>query len=76
MKLCLISKFEIDQLEKMALDLFASVTNKNVVIPDLGEPKPYDERNLSHFYKFVPVKDKDVLSFVWFLPYTQKEYKT
>ena len=27
-------------------------------------------------YRFVPIKDKDILSFVWFLPYTQPEYKT
>lgn len=27
-------------------------------------------------FKFVPIKDKDILSLYWFLPCTQKEYKT
>ncbi len=31
---------------------------------------------MGELIKFVPVKDKDVISLVWFLPSTEKEYKT
>ena len=47
-----------------------------MVLPNLGEPVPYDHRNLSHLYRYVPVKDKDILQFLWILPYTGEEYKT
>lgn len=26
--------------------------------------------------RFVPIKDKDIISFVWILPYSEKEYKS
>lgn len=76
MKLVLTGKHEIDQLEMWANKLFSSIKNKDVVVPDLGNPLPYDRNNLGYMYKFVPVKDKDIISFYWFLPYTGNEYKT
>jgi secreted Zn-dependent insulinase-like peptidase len=76
MKLVLIGKHTIEQLEKWAVELFTDIKNSDVVVPDLGSPAPYDNKNLAHIYRFVPVKDKDIMSFYWFLPYTQPEYKT
>lgn len=76
MKLCVTGRHDIDKLEEMARQLFSQVADKEVKVPDLSKPAPYDERNLGHFYRFVPVKDKDILSFVWHLPCTEAEYKT
>lgn len=76
MKLCVLGRAPIDKLEDMARGLFAQVENKNVGVPDLSKPPAYDERNLGQIFRFVPVKDKDILSFVWHLPSTEKEYKT
>ena len=57
--------------------MFSEVENKDVKVPDFSVPEPYTpSKNLAHMYRFVPIKDKDILSFVWFLPYTQPEYKT
>ena len=76
MRLVISGKHGIDELETLATTLFSPITNKDTEIPNLGLPAPYDERNLAHMYKFVPIKDKDIMSFYWFLPYTQEEYKT
>ena len=70
MKLCLVSRYDMPKLEQMARDLFLPVLNKSVTVPDFGQPAPYDHTNLGHLYKIVPVKDKDILSLTWFLPYT------
>jgi secreted Zn-dependent insulinase-like peptidase len=77
MKLCVTGRHDIDKLESMAINLFSQVEDKNVVVPDLSQPAPaYDKNNLARFYRFIPVKDKDILSFVWHLPSTEYEYKT
>lgn len=77
MKLCVVGRQDIDKLEEITRSLFSSVEDKNVVVPDLNEPVPaYDARNLGQVFRFIPVKDKDILSLVWYLPSTYKEYKT
>lgn len=50
--------------------------NKDVVVPDLGNPPAFDDRNLGRMIRFLPVKDKDILSFVWYLPSTEHEFKS
>jgi hypothetical protein len=57
-------------------DLFEGVPNKDAVLPKFDEVKSYDERNLNQIYRFFPIKDKDILTLYWFLPYTEEEYKT
>lgn len=47
-----------------------------MTIPDLSQPPAYTKENLGNIYRFVPVKDKDLLSFVWHLPSTEKFYKS
>lgn len=76
MKLVLTGKHEMNVLEEWANKFFSSIENKNVIVPDLGTPAPYDQKNLAHLYRFIPCKDKDIISFYWFLPYTGNEYKT
>jgi insulysin len=77
MKLCVTGRHDLDQMEAWARSLFASVEDKNVTVPDYSLPKQaYDSLNLGHLYRFVPVKDKDILSLVWHLPSSYDEYKT
>jgi insulysin len=52
------------------------VEDKNVSVPDLGIPPAYTSENLGELLRFVPVKDKDIMSLVWYLPSSEKEYKT
>lgn len=70
MRLVISGKHEISELEKLATELFSPIINIDVELPNLGAPAPYDEKKLSHVYKFVPIKDKDIISLYWFLPYT------
>lgn len=46
MKLVLTGKHDIEQMEKWAHERFSSIVNKDVVIPELGDPAPYDDKNL------------------------------
>ena len=43
MNLVLISKHSLEQLEQWVVELFSAVPNKNVIVPDLSQPKmPFD----------------------------------
>lgn len=75
MNLTIVGRHEIDQLEQWVTDKFSPIENKNVVIPDLGTPNPFPKENLGKFVKFVPVKDKDILTLLWILPYIQSDIK-
>lgn len=77
MKLCVVSNKTLDEQEKQVRELFEEVENKNVVLPDLNEPKALRQGiELGNIFKFVPIKDKDMLTLCWVLPLTQKEFKT
>lgn len=76
MKLCVSGRADLDTLELWARNLFSQVEDKNVSVPDLGTPPAYSSENLGELLRFVPVKDKDIMSLVWYLPSTEKEYKT
>jgi len=52
---------------------FSQIKNKNVILPDLGNPFPYPKEYLGKITKFVPIKDKDSLKMIWILPYLQKD---
>jgi insulysin len=59
MTLTVRSKHEIDSLEKWVTEKFSPVINKDVVVPNLGDPNPYPAENLGKLVKFVPVQDTD-----------------
>ena len=47
MKLCMSGRHSLEKLEKLAVDLFSPIVNKDVVLPDLTDPiMPYSEANL------------------------------
>jgi len=76
--MCLVvsSNQSIEKLEKLATDLFSPVVNQNVVVPDFSQPPAFTEANSCTLTRFVPVKDKDILSLYWTLPYVELEYKS
>lgn len=47
-----------------------------MVLPDLGNPIPFPPDRLGKLVKFVPVKERDIITLLWILPYVQKEFKT
>jgi insulysin len=76
MRLTVIGNHDMETLEELANKLFSQVPNKDVVVPSFAEPISYDARNLGQLLTYVPVKDKDILSFTWVLPYSEMEYKS
>jgi len=71
MRLCISSSYDLDQLEAWTRLYFSDVPNHEVVVPALDEPIHPFKGQLGQFLRFVPVKDKDVLSIFWpSLPYT------
>lgn len=77
MKLTVSGKHSLEQLEKWASEMFTPVENKNVVLPNFGEPAlPFSHANLGLIQKYKPVLDKDELVIYWVLPYCEKEYST
>ena len=76
MRLCMTGRHDIEKMEELARNLFSQVEDKEVVVPDLNTPVAYDSKNLAHIHRFIPVKDKDILSFVWYLPSSESEYKS
>lgn len=69
MYLCVIAKFDIETLEKWVTEKWTPVVNKDVVVPDLCVPPPFDDKVLGKLVKFVPVKDKDILDLFFNVPY-------
>ena len=78
MKLVVLGNHSLEKMEGWVRSMFIEVPNKEVVVPALDKPlPPFDESSLGQYLKFVPVKDKDMISFMWpSLPFTKPEYKT
>jgi len=74
MVLTVSSRLEVDKLEELVKLYFNEVVNKNVVVPDLSEPKPFTADNLGCFTRYVPIQDKDRLQLYWVVPDCHKEY--
>jgi len=76
MTLTVSGKHDLDSLEKWTKEKFTPVENKDVTVPNLGDPAPFPKERCGNMVKFVPVQDKDILTLYWVLPYCQKEYKS
>ena len=42
MKLCVTGKFEVEEVEKLVVELFSQVPNKDVEVPALNDPPAFD----------------------------------
>ena len=76
MSLCICGRFDLSQLEAWVTEKFSPVVNKDVKQLDLSKPEPYPKENLGKLVKFIPIRDEDILSMVYFLPYCENDHKT
>lgn len=73
MQLCATGNHTLEDLEKWVTSMFAPVPNKSTVVPifDSKEAPNFNESSMGKLIRFVPVKDKDILSIFWpALPYS------
>jgi hypothetical protein len=59
--------------------MFSGVPNKDLTVPLFQTPESpnFNEHSMGKLLRFVPVKDKDILTIFWpALPYTQLEYRS
>ena len=76
MNLCVYTNEKISDVEDFIEKLFESVPKKeNYIKPEYNKVLPYDKNNLQFLYKIVPVKDKDQINIIWYLPNCKNEYK-
>jgi len=69
MSLCVSSNMPLAQLEKLVKAKFGAIKGKNVSLPDVSNPKPYDTCSCKRLVKMVPVNDLDELKITWSLPF-------
>ena len=74
MTLTISGKHVLEDLEKWATEKFSPVINYDVIIPDLGDPVPFPKEKCGNLIKYVPVQDKDIMTFYWTLPYYEKDH--
>lgn len=72
MSLVMLSPKPLEEMEKITDDLFTQVEyNQNInnesLQKEYNQVFPYENNNTGFFYKIVPVKDKDEISFYWFI---------
>lgn len=79
MKLCIYSSSPIETLEKWVRELFSPIKNLSTPQRDPSLfPSPFTKsQNMRKMVEIVPIKDKDILEFVWVLEGDlRKFYKT
>ena len=70
MTLCVYSDMKLEEQITLVEKLFKAVPKRdNFEMPRYDTVKPYDENILSHFYKIVPIKEEDKISFRWYMPF-------
>ncbi|CAL8088297.1 unnamed protein product [Calicophoron daubneyi] len=77
MTLALYSKDTLDNLEKMAREIFSGVPNSGVPPMNFSKlPNPFDVPTFNRFYKVCPLGDREKLRIVWSLPPLQNAYES
>jgi insulysin len=68
MNLVMVGRHSLDDLEKLAVDNFSEVVNKNVILKDFSKEEVYDDNSHRHIFKVVPNKNIKRLKLLWNLP--------
>ena len=69
--MCLVvySAMELDELEKMVLEIFQNIENKNIgEISFAGVPEPYPTEYKGKIIKVMPIKEGDKIKFTFYFP--------
>ena len=75
MYLCIYNNKPLNEINDIVENLFNLIPKrKNFIMPIYNNIMPYNSENLNYFYKIVPIKDKDIIKFFWFLPYNNNYY--
>ena len=66
MTLVLVGNHTLEDLQNMAVENFADIVNKNLLLHDYTKGDPlYDHNTLGHLIKIVPIKDLRLLTISW-----------
>ena len=68
MSLVMVGKHSLEELEKLAVENFSEVVNKDVKLKDFSKEVVYDETSQGHIFKVVPNKNIKRLKLLWNLP--------
>jgi insulysin len=64
----MVGKHSLEELEKLAVENFSEVVNKDVKLKDFSQEIVYDETSQGHIFKVVPNKNIKRLKLLWNLP--------
>jgi len=72
MSLVMLSPKPLEEMENLTDELFTQVPINNTISQETLHEQyasyyPYDESNLGNFYKIIPVREKDELTFYWII---------
>ena len=76
MNLVMVGRHSLDDLEKLAVENFTDIADKNVKLRDFSQEVVYDETSLGHVFKIVPNKNIKRLKLLWNLPSSHKLWKS
>ncbi|KAI4475823.1 hypothetical protein M0802_015013 [Mischocyttarus mexicanus] len=74
MSLCILGKESLDELERIVVNLFSEVKNKEVELP-VWSSEPYDDADLGTIWYIVPIKDTRSLNILFPIPDLREHYK-
>ena len=74
MSLVLLSSHSLEEMESWSVKYFESIENKNVVLPNFLDEKPYTSDNLTSLYHISPVVDYDLMSICFPIPYHELSF--
>jgi insulysin len=75
MNLVMVGRHSIEDLEKLAVENFTDIVDKNVELRDFTPEIVYDETSMGHVFKIVPNKNIKRLKVLWNLPSSHKLWK-
>ena len=76
MNLVMVGRHSLEDLEKLAVDNFSDIDDKNVELSDFTNEVVYDETSMGHIFKIVPNKNIKRLKLLWNLPSSHKMWQS
>ncbi|XP_014603217.1 PREDICTED: insulin-degrading enzyme isoform X1 [Polistes canadensis] len=73
MSLCILGKESLEELERIVVNLFSEVKNKEIEIPVWSE-QPFAEEDLANIWYIVPIKDTRSLNMIFPIPDLRSHY--
>ena len=76
MCLCVLNNSPIDDLETQVRELFSQIENKEVELPDISIVPPFNDNNTHKMVELESIEDKDIITLIWEVKYSEKEIFT